>query len=271
MAARAPTRGERDEQAGADAARVRRSSDEIVTMASSNRTLQAKNAVNSRSVSSGDLLGEVVARRQRASAHVGRDASPVVDRVEQPVDDALLAPQHEQRARHLAARGDVRRRRARGRSTPPRGSPRTSRGSSRDSRSSARTRRTRADRRMRRRRAPAARLLAQVVRRIGADHPLGHVERLDQEEPVVVGRGELEVGLAVHEPRGRDVEHARRARPPPGDRRTGDARRGRRGRGRRAGSAAKPSERMTSTMSCAIARFEYGACAASLAGFDESP
>ena len=54
---------------------------------------------------------------------------------------------------------------------------------------------------------PGADLAPQVVDGIGADQPLGQVERLDQEEPVVVRAGERLVGPAVHDPRRRDVEH----------------------------------------------------------------
>jgi hypothetical protein len=42
---------------------------------------------------------------------------------------------------------------------------------------------------------------------IGADQPLGQVERLDQKKPVVVRGRERLVGPAVHRARRRDVEH----------------------------------------------------------------
>jgi hypothetical protein len=49
-----------------------------------------------------------MARRQRASAHVDGNAAPIAQRLEIAMDHALLAPQREQRTRHLAARGDIR-------------------------------------------------------------------------------------------------------------------------------------------------------------------
>ena len=54
--------------------------------------------------------------------------------------------------------------------------------------------------------APAAELPVQVEARVAADHPLGQRVRLDQVEPVVVGRRERLVGALVHVQRGRDVD-----------------------------------------------------------------
>ena len=154
-----------------------------------------------------DLFGEIVTRRQRAPAHVDRDRSPIVDRIEVPVHDAFLAPQRRAAGTSPCGPRRHRRRRARGRSSPPRGSPRTSHGSSRDRRSNARTRRTRAGRRSSPR-SPSCpssaagnttgrrRSGAPACRTAGSGRTSG--SRPSQT---------LEVGLAVHEPRRRDVEH----------------------------------------------------------------
>ena len=45
------------------------------------------------------LLRQVVAAWQRLAAHVLRHRTPVVERMEQPVDDAFLAPQHQRAGR----------------------------------------------------------------------------------------------------------------------------------------------------------------------------
>src|SRR6186713_3115560 len=55
--------------------------------------------------------------------------------------------------------------------------------------------------------SPATQLALEVVLRVGADQPLGKIERLDQEEPVVVRRRERLVGVREHRTGWRDVEH----------------------------------------------------------------
>ena len=56
---------------------------------------------------------------------------------------------------------------------------------------------------------PGGHFLVHVVVRISTDQPLGQIERLDQEEPVVIGAGEGHVRVLVHVERRRDVEHRR--------------------------------------------------------------
>src|SRR5687767_5009266 len=55
----------------------------------------------------GRLLGQVVAAGQRPPADIHRNRRPILERPEQPVNDATIAPQHEERTRHLAARRNV--------------------------------------------------------------------------------------------------------------------------------------------------------------------
>src|SRR6266480_5405224 len=55
--------------------------------------------------------------------------------------------------------------------------------------------------------SPAAELAMQIVDRVSADQSLGKIKRLDQEEPMVVGRGKCLVRLAIHGARGRYVQN----------------------------------------------------------------
>ena len=100
---------------------------------------------------------------------------------------------------HSASRGQstLPPRRARGRSSPPRGSPRRSRGSSPGRAKTALVFGERARIEVLEPRRPAGELLPQIVGRVGADQPLGQVEGLDQEEPVVVRRRECHVGAGI--------------------------------------------------------------------------
>src|ERR1022692_4977552 len=54
---------------------------------------------------------------------------------------------------------------------------------------------------------PAAELATKVIRWIGADQAFGKIERLDQEEPVVIRRRKSLVGVRKHQPRRRNIEN----------------------------------------------------------------
>ncbi len=142
---------------------------------------------------------------KRAAAHVTRDGAPVGERIEQAVHDALLAPQHEQRALDAAIAHP--RRRARGRSTPRRDSPRTLRGSSPGSRKQRSYSASARGSKMCSARAPASELAGAGSTPDRRRSSAREVEGLDQEEPVVVRGRERHVGLREHRPRRRDVEH----------------------------------------------------------------
>ena len=49
----------------------------------------------------GRFLGQVMAAWERLAAHVARNGAPVVDGLEESVNDAALAPQYEQRTADL--------------------------------------------------------------------------------------------------------------------------------------------------------------------------
>ena len=55
--------------------------------------------------------------------------------------------------------------------------------------------------------APACEFSVQVVDRVSSDQALRQIERLDEEEPVVVRRRERHVGCRIHDAGWRDVEH----------------------------------------------------------------
>src|SRR5579864_3617854 len=141
--------------------------------------------------------------RQRSAAYIHRNRAPIVERLEEPMHDAALAPQYEQRTRDL-----------------PRFACRVMVEIDRGSGAvvlAARMNRLwiaeatlvfgeRARIEMREAGTPAAELAVQEVNGIGADQTLGQVERLDQEEPVIVGGRECLIGVRVHRARRRDVD-----------------------------------------------------------------
>ena len=85
--------------------------------------------------------------------------------------------------------------------------------------------------------APAAEHPVEEVLGLGADHPLGQPVRLDQEEPVEGGGGDLPGSSPGTPPRSGRCRAGRASSPAPGGRRRAGARRGRRDRGRRARNA----------------------------------
>ena len=202
----------------------------------------------------GRLLGQVVAGRQRVAAHVVGLLAPGRQHVVGAPDEAVLAPEREERRRDRAAGvGGVVLEVDR---SPRRGSPRRWRRSSPGRRRRAGSRRRPRGRRCRSPRSQAASLRAQVELGVGADQPLGQRRRLDQEEPVVVAGGEGHVGPRVHRRRRGDVEHRPAADRLRGGRAPSGAPPARRGRGRRRRSGRSPRRRITATWSAAIARFE---------------
>src|SRR6185312_1786156 len=140
---------------------------------------------------------------QRAAGYIDSDGAPIVERLEEAMHDAALAPQYEQRTRDLlrfACRVMVEIDRSGGAVVL-----------------AARMNRLRiaeatlvfgerARIEMRKAGAPTTQLAMQKVHGIGADQPLGQVERLDQEEPMIVGGRERLVGMRVHRACRRDVE-----------------------------------------------------------------
>ncbi len=177
-----------------------------------------------------------MSRRQRLAADIRRNRAPVAQRREQAVDDALGAPQREQRTAHLAARSDIRVvvlevDRRRGAIVLARRVNGCRRGKA------ALVFGQRARIEMLESGSQPAHHPVKIERGIGADHPLRNVER--------AGSGRTSGSTPSRTPgrlRGTSCASARCRAPRPArrhrdDRRTADARRGRRGRDRRGESA----------------------------------